>query len=52
MAQLNSTCPKCTMLVSEQDHKDRNVEPAIRLTGPVDPTTIHMQGHWQHTRCP
>lgn len=52
MATLNSTCPKCGKTVSEQDHNVRNVEPAIRQTGPAGVAGIPMQAHWQHRRCP
>ncbi len=49
---LNSMCPKCFTIVSEQDHKDGNVEPAIRQTGVAGPSGIPMQAHWAHKRCP
>ena len=52
MATLNSTCPKCGKMVSEQDHKRTNVEPSIRQIGQAGPSGIPMQVHWQHKHCP
>jgi hypothetical protein len=52
MASLNSTCPKCSRIVTEKDHQNGNVEPAIRQTGPAGSSGIPMQAHWAHKRCP